>query len=227
MYHQYTGMHSNIQLDHKGPFGDGKTATSLGFCPTFTDLYRCKCPSRHFRSVITCILIWRDGGRECFPWRVTEIASTCVQCIHKTKEGFWSSKSKAKRRPWMTWVAVKQVTGRNTSRPHTVKKQTTGHLYISTLNSQDTLSPCIEDHIAKHINQHFKSPFFRDMFNVSLLLNPKESYRDWWLLRAKPGTFKLPMARKYLLLKDIPKNTFPLNRKIICWASSWEMLSGD
>lgn len=98
------------------------------------------------------------------------------------------------------------MTGRNTSRPHRMKKKKkTGHLYISTLNSQDTLSPCIGDHNANRISQHFKSPFFQDMFYISLLVRTQRNHigtDDCY--PAEPGTFKLPMVRKYFLPKDLP-----------------------
>lgn len=219
-------MHSNIQPDHKGPFGDGKADTSLGFCPTFTDLYWYKCPSRHFRSVVTCILIWRDGGRECFPWWGIEIASPCVQCIYKTTEGAWSSKSKAKRCLWTIWVAVQQVTERNTSTSHTVKYNGPSIYFNSKLSRYLKLL-----HWRWHGKAHkptCQNPILsRHAPCLPSGENPKESYRNWRLLSCKTWDIQVANAQKIFVVQVYPQEYFHLLGTQLgdCWVEmSWSIL---
>lgn len=55
-----------------------------------------------FQTFHLCYYLHIDLGRWkqrlCFPWRITEIASTCVQCTHETTESIQSCKSKAQHR---------------------------------------------------------------------------------------------------------------------------------
>jgi hypothetical protein len=158
-------------------------------------------------------LIWKDGGREyvshdeALKW----LPHVCSAYIRQ------------QRGSEVVNQKLKEVCGQpeelsnrwqGGTHPDPTQDRTTSHLYISTPNSQDTLSLCVGDHMVKHVRQDVKSPFFQDMLNVSLLVRAQRNCigtDDCY--PAKPGPSKLPMNRKYLLSKDIPKNTFLPNRK--------------
>lgn len=167
---------------------------------------------------------WRQ--RICFPWRGTEMASTCVQCIHKTTERVWSSKSKAKRGLWTTWGAVKQVAGRNTSRPHTGQNNKPS-LHLNSKLSRH-IKPLRWRSHGKACKTRCQKPVLsRHAQCLPPSESPKELHRDWWLLPCKTWTIQVANEQKIFVVQGYPQEYFPSEQKIICRAHNWETLSGD